>query len=46
MGWKLLHSLKNLESSVKGLNEELATRYEMAVRVAGLDALRNLEDFR
>jgi hypothetical protein len=37
MGWKLLHSFKNLKSSVKGLHEELGTRYEMAVREAGLD---------
>jgi hypothetical protein len=46
MGWKLLHSFKNLESSVKGLHEELGTRHEIADRVARLDELRNLEDFR
>ncbi len=40
------NSLKHLESSNKGLQEAHSMAFEMAIRLARLDVLRNLEDFR
>lgn len=40
------HGLKHLQSSVKGLLEAPVPGYKVAVRVACLDVLRNLKDFR
>jgi hypothetical protein len=39
-------SLKHLESRIKRLQEVLGTGYELAVKVACLDMLKNLVDFR
>ncbi len=39
-------SLKHLEGNVKGLQDALAVGYKMDVRVAQLDMLRSLQDFR
>ncbi len=40
------NSLKHLASSNKGLQGATSLAYEMTIRLARLDVLRNLEDFR